>query len=63
MYLGTGETFGFAHGTLSDHMAEGEERLRIECDHGDDSLWYDLLALSKFTHVLFRSGYVIGGWV
>ena len=53
------ETFGFAYGTLYDHMAQGEERFTIEWNHADDCVWYDLFAFSKPRHILFRLGYPI----
>jgi uncharacterized protein (UPF0548 family) len=53
------ETFGFAYGTLHDHMAQGEERFTIEWNHADDCVWYDLFAFSKPHHILFRLGYPI----
>lgn len=53
------QTFGFAYGTLHDHMARGEERFTIEWNQVDDSVWYDLFAFSKPRHVLFRLGYPI----
>lgn len=39
--------FGFAYGTLRDHAERGEERFMIEWDKRDDSVWYDILAVSK----------------
>ena len=53
------EIFGFAYGTLHDHMARGEERFTIEWHHADDCVWYDLFAFSKPRHILFRLGYPI----
>ena len=53
------ETYGFAYGTLHDHMAQGEERFTIEWNHADDCVWYDLFAFSKPHHMLFRLGYPI----
>ncbi len=41
--------FGFAYGTLADHMERGEERFCIEWCR-DDSVWYDLLAFSWPNH-------------
>lgn len=42
-----GARFGFAYGTLRDHAEHGEERFMIEWDQRDDSVWYDILAVSK----------------
>ena len=45
--------FGFAYGTLPDHVECGEERFLIEW-MDDDSVWYDILAFSKPRHPLVR---------
>ncbi len=45
--------FGFAYGTLPDHVESGEERFTIE-HHPDDSVWYDILAFSRPRHPLVR---------
>lgn len=39
--------YGFAYGTLADHAERGEERFTVEWDRRDDSVWYDILAVSK----------------
>ncbi len=45
--------FGFAYGTLPDHVECGEERFLIEwCE--DDSVWFDILAFSQPRHLLVR---------
>jgi uncharacterized protein (UPF0548 family) len=49
--------YGFAYGTLPDHMASGEERFLIEWDREQGSVWYDILAFSRPWHVLARLGY------
>lgn len=49
--------FGFAYGTLAEHVESGEERFMVEWDHSDDSVWYDILAFSRPRHVLARLGY------
>ena len=49
--------FGFAYGTLPDHGAVGEERFMVEWRPADDSVWYDLYALSRPGHPLARLGY------
>ena len=53
------ERFGFAYGTLSEHLASGEERFTIEWRHQDDSVWYDILAFSQPQQLLARLGYPI----
>jgi len=52
------ETFGFAYGTLPAHVERGEERFLVQWDHSDDSVWYDLLAISQPNHILARLGYL-----
>jgi uncharacterized protein (UPF0548 family) len=49
--------FGFAYGTLPDHVGTGEERFLVEWDRGNDSVWYDILAFSRPQHFLARLGY------
>jgi uncharacterized protein (UPF0548 family) len=39
--------FGFAYGTLPAHEAVGEERFTVEHDSEDDSVWYDIYAISR----------------
>lgn len=51
--------FGFAYGTLPDHVGSGEERFLIEWNRGDGSVWYDILAFSRPQHFLVRLGYPI----
>ena len=46
--------FGFAYGTLPDHVECGEERFTIEWHKDDDSVWYDILAFSRPRHPLVR---------
>lgn len=46
--------FGFAYGTLPDHIERGEERFSIEWNRSDDSVWYDILAFSQPRHPLVK---------
>ena len=39
--------YGFAYGTLTEHAERGEERFLVEWNRDDDSVWYDIFALSK----------------
>ena len=48
--------FGFAYGTLPDHVECGEERFTVEW-HPDDSVWYDLCAFSRPRHTLVRMAF------
>src|SRR5689334_9556593 len=45
--------FGFAYGTLPDHVEKGEERFLIEW-LADDSVSYDILAFSRPQHPLVK---------
>ena len=45
--------FGFAYGTLPDHVECGEERFLVEW-LSDDSVYYDILAFSRPHHPLVR---------
>jgi uncharacterized protein (UPF0548 family) len=46
--------FGFAYGTLPDHVERGEERFLIEWNRVDDTVSYDILAFSSPRHPLIR---------
>ena len=48
--------FGFAYGTLPEHVERGEERFLIEW-LDDDSVWYDILAFSHPQHPLVKLSY------
>lgn len=50
--------FGFAYGTLADHVERGEERFLVE-RLDDDSVWYDILAFSQPRHPLAKLGYPV----
>ena len=50
--------FGFAYGTLPDHVERGEERFTVE-RRADDSVWYDIYAFSHPKHPLARLGFPI----
>ena len=45
--------FGFAYGTLPDHIEAGEERFTVEWLE-DGTVWYDVLAFSRARHVLAK---------
>jgi uncharacterized protein (UPF0548 family) len=51
--------FGFAYGTLPDHVERGEERFTVEWRKDDDSVWYDIYAFSRPRHPLARLGFLI----
>ena len=48
--------FGFAYGTLPEHIARGEERFD-RVDRRDDSVCYDILAYSQPNALIARLGY------
>jgi uncharacterized protein (UPF0548 family) len=47
--------FGFAYGTLPDHVECGEERFLVEW-LPDDSVWYDIIAFSRPEHPFVQLG-------
>jgi uncharacterized protein (UPF0548 family) len=50
--------YGFAYGTLPDHVERGEERFTVEWRKDeDDSVWYDIYAFSRPKHPLARLGF------
>jgi uncharacterized protein (UPF0548 family) len=51
------QRYGFAYGTLPDHVGRGEERFTVEWRRDDDSIWYDILAFSRPNQLLVRVGY------
>lgn len=55
--MGPVRKFGFAYGTLADHVERGEERFLLEWHTSDNSVWYDVLAFSRPRHVLTWLGY------
>lgn len=55
--LGPPRRFGFAYGTLPDHVERGEERFTVEWNEADGSVWYDLLAFSTPNHPLVKALY------
>ncbi|MEP6741517.1 MAG: DUF1990 domain-containing protein [bacterium] len=56
---GPGKRFGFAYGTLPDHVERGEERFTIE-QLEDNSVWYDILGFSRAQHWLVKLGSPLG---
>ncbi|MEW6130661.1 MAG: DUF1990 domain-containing protein [Acidobacteriota bacterium] len=51
--------YGFAYGTLTEHVEQGEERFSVEWHHADNSVWYDLFAFSKPRHPFARLAYPV----
>ena len=48
--------YGYAYGTLPDHVASGEERFLVEWNPTDQVVWYDILAFSRPRRLLMRLG-------
>jgi uncharacterized protein (UPF0548 family) len=55
--------YGFAYGTLPGHVECGEERFLVEWHRADDSVWYDLRAVSKPGMWLTRLVYPLTRWL
>jgi len=51
------ERFGFAYGTLPEHIESGEERFSVEWNKADNSVWYDIVAFSRPNWLAARIGY------
>ena len=49
--------FGFAYGTLTEHVETGEERFTVEFDPESGEVWYDILAFSLPGNILVWLGY------
>jgi uncharacterized protein (UPF0548 family) len=49
--------FGFAYGTLNDHVECGEERFSVELNPDSGEICYDLYSFSRPRHPLARIGY------
>jgi uncharacterized protein (UPF0548 family) len=54
---GPDRRFGFAYGTLTNHVECGEERFTIEWHANDDAVWYDILAFSRPHQFVVKLGY------
>jgi uncharacterized protein (UPF0548 family) len=52
-------SFGFAYGTLVEHVECGEERFIVELDPADHSVWYEIRATSRPRALLPRLGYPV----
>jgi uncharacterized protein (UPF0548 family) len=48
--------FGFAYGTLPDHVESGEERFLLELAD-DGAVYYDIIAFSRPRHFLAKLAY------
>ncbi len=51
------DKFGFAYGTLTEHVEIGEERFTVEFDKVSGEVWYDIFAFSRPGNFLVKLGY------
>lgn len=51
-----GARFGYAHGTLANHLATGEERFLVELDENEE-VWIDIVSFSRPRLMAARLGY------
>ncbi|HEX2737369.1 MAG TPA: DUF1990 domain-containing protein [Acidimicrobiia bacterium] len=52
----SGATFGFAYGTLPDHVGRGEERFIVKWNRGTDVVSYDVRSFSRPNGVVANLG-------
>jgi uncharacterized protein (UPF0548 family) len=57
------DRFGFAYGTLTEHVELGEERFTVEFHRATGEVWYDILAFSRPGHFLVKLGYPYGRYL
>ncbi len=57
------DRFGFAYGTLTEHVEIGEERFTIEFHRETGEVWYDILAFSRPGNFLVKLGYPFGRYL
>ena len=55
--------YGFAYGTLTEHVEIGEERFTVEFHPDTNEVWYDIFAFSRPGHVLVKLGYPYGRYL
>ena len=55
--------FGFAYGTLAEHVEMGEERFSVEFDPETEEVWYDLLAFSRPNALVAKLGYPVSRYL
>jgi uncharacterized protein (UPF0548 family) len=56
---GPTKRYGFAYGTLPEHVARGEERFLVEWNRDDNSVCYDILAFSQPKSLMAQAGYPV----
>lgn len=55
--IGEPHRFGFAYGTLTEHVEIGEERFTVEYHPETDEVWYDIYAFSHPGHIFVKLGF------
>ena len=55
--------FGFAYGTLTEHVETGEESFTVEMHPDTGEVWYDIHAFSRPAHPLVKLGYPYGRYL
>jgi len=55
--------FGFAYGTLLEHVEIGEESFMVELHPDTGEVWYDIHAFSRPGHPLVKLGYPFGRYL
>lgn len=55
--------FGFAYGTLREHVERGEESFTVEFHPDTGEVWYDIHAFSRPAHPLVWVGYPYGRYL
>lgn len=51
------DRFGFAYGTLPEHVECGEERFEVQWLRADDSVWYEISVFARPQHPLVKLGH------
>jgi uncharacterized protein (UPF0548 family) len=51
--------YGFAYGTLPEHVERGQESFIVERHSSDDSVWYDIFAYSRPNQLPAKLGYPV----
>ncbi len=54
---GDSDRFGFAYGTLTEHLERGEEQFTVRWDHETDRVTYQIIVFSRPAHWLVWLGY------
>jgi uncharacterized protein (UPF0548 family) len=55
--------FGFAYGTLPEHLEQGEERFTVEWDRTSEVVCYDIFSFSRPGSTAIRIAYPVARWL